>query len=176
MERPSRVFTRSAPFAPPPDYAPFDGASQLREDCRLARATRVNLLFIHGEGVLQDLLEWTMLDLRKPVATWCPGERLVLPPVAWARTMILQDVGALTDGDQHRLLDWLDRAPGRTQVVSTTPAPLFPRVQGGAFIDRLYYRLNTVCMDVTGYLADVRGAGSRTTSRASAQIAAPAGW
>jgi hypothetical protein len=90
--------------------------------------------------------------------------------------MILQDVGALTDGDQHRLLDWLDRAPGRTQVVSTTPAPLFPRVQGGAFIDRLYYRLNTVCMDVTGYLADVRGAGSRTTSRASAQIAAPAGW
>ncbi len=45
---------------------------------------------------------------------------------------------------------WLDRAPGRTQVVSTTPALLFPRVQAGAFIDRLYYRLNTVCMDVTG--------------------------
>ena len=172
----SSVFARSARVPAPPDCAPFDCASQLSEDCRLARAARVNLLVIHGNAVLQDLLEWLTLDLQKPIATWCTGERLALPPVAWTRTMILQDVGALTDGDQHRLLDWLDRARGRTQVVSTTPAPLFPRVQAGAFIDRLYYRLNTVCMDMTGYLADVRGAGSRTTSRASAQIAAPAGW
>jgi hypothetical protein len=93
-----------------------------------------------------------------PVATWRTGEPLVLPPVARARTLILQDVGALTRADQHRLLDWLDRAAGRTQVVSTTPASLWPRVQAGAFIDRLYYRLNTVCMDVTGYLADVSSA------------------
>jgi transcriptional regulator of aromatic amino acid metabolism len=73
--------------------------------------------------------------------------------------VILQDVGALTRADQHRLLDWLDDAAGRTQVVSTTPAPLWPRVQAGAFIDRLYYRLNTVCMDMPGYLADVPSAG-----------------
>jgi sigma-54-interacting transcriptional regulator len=73
--------------------------------------------------------------------------------------MILQDVDALTHADQRRLLDWLDQAAGRTQVVSTTPAPLLPRVQAGAFIDRLYYRLNTVCMDVTEYLADAPGAG-----------------
>jgi len=56
------------------------------------------------------------------------------------------------------LLDWLDRAAGRTQVVSMTPASLWPRVQAGEFMDRLYYRLNTVCMDVTGYLADVPSA------------------
>jgi hypothetical protein len=73
--------------------------------------------------------------------------------------MILQDVGALTDADQRRLLDWLDRAAGRTQVVSTTPASLWPRVQAGAFADGLYYRLNTLCMDVTGYFADVPRAG-----------------
>jgi hypothetical protein len=164
MESPSRVFARSAPVPTPPscglpDSVPFDSASPLREDCRLARAARVNLMVIHGEGVLQDLPEWAMLDLEKPIATWCAGERLVLPPVAWARTMILQDVGALTYPDQRRLLDWLDRAAGRTQVVSTMPAPLLPRVQAGAFLDRLYYRLNTVCVDVTGYLADVHGAG-----------------
>src|ERR1700681_619614 len=160
----SSVFARSARVPAPFDCALIDRASQLREDFRLARAARVNLLVIHGNGVLQDLVEWLTLDLEKPIATWCTGERLVLPPVAWTRTMILQDVGALTDADQHRLLDWLDRARGRTQVVSTTPAPLFPRVQAGAFIGRLYYRLNTVCTDATGYLADVRGAGSRTTS------------
>jgi DNA-binding NtrC family response regulator len=35
-------------------------------------------------------------------------------------------------------------------VVSTSPAPLIPRVHSGLFIDTLYYRLNTVCVDVTG--------------------------
>jgi transcriptional regulator of acetoin/glycerol metabolism len=33
--------------------------------------------------------------------------------------------------------------------VSTTPAPLLPRVESGKFIDTLYYRLNTVCVDAT---------------------------
>jgi hypothetical protein len=176
MESPSRVFAGATRAPAPPDGAPLDCVSKLQEDCRLARAARVNLLVIHSEEVLQKLLEWLMLNLQKPVATWRAGERFAPPPVARARTMILQDVGALTHEDQCRLLDWLERAAGRTQVVSTTPAPLFPRVQGGAFIDRLYYRLNTMCMDVTGHLGDVRGAGSCITSRASARIAAPAGW
>jgi hypothetical protein len=178
MEDPSRSFAPATRASAPserapsgyalPDCGPLDSASQLWEDCRLARAARVNLLVIHGEGVLQDLLEWLMLDLQSPIAALVAtpmttalrtGEPLVLPPAARARTLILQDVGALTRADQHRLLDWLDRAAGRTQVVSTTPASLWPRVQSGAFIDRLYYRLNTVCMDVTGYLADVSSAG-----------------
>jgi hypothetical protein len=30
-----------------------------------------------------------------------------------------------------------------------TSASLLPRVQSGAFVDTLYYRLNTVCVDVT---------------------------
>ena len=186
MEDPSRSFAPATRASAPserapsgyalPDCGPLDSASQLRADCRLARAARVNLLVIHGEAVVQDLLEWLMLDLQSPIATpmatapmatapiataLCTGEPLVLPPVARARTLILQDVGALTHADQHRLLDWLDRTSGRTQVVSTTPASLWPRVQAGAFIDRLYYRLNTVCMDVTGYLADVSSAGDR---------------
>jgi hypothetical protein len=119
MESRSRALAGSARAAAPPNpalphFAPLDCASQIREDCRLARAARVNLLIIHREGLLFDPLEWLMLDLRKPIATWCTGERLVLPPVAWARTMILQGVGALTHADQHRLLSWLDRAAGRT--------------------------------------------------------------
>ena len=150
LESETRVVAGSAWVPAPPDGARFDRGSQLWEDCRLARAARANLLIIHGTGAPQDFLEWLTLDLQKPIATWCTGERLVLPPVERTRTMILQDVGALTDADQHRLLDWLDRARGRTQVVSTTPAPLLPRVQAGTFLGRLYYRLNIVCIDVTG--------------------------
>jgi transcriptional regulator of acetoin/glycerol metabolism len=51
--------------------------------------------------------------------------------------------------EQIRLLEWLALAAGRTQVISTSVAPLFPRVQAGSFIDTLYYRLNTVYVDVT---------------------------
>jgi len=40
------------------------------------------------------------------------------------------------------------RAAGQTQVVSTTPQPLLPLVQSGTFLARLYYRLNTVCVDL----------------------------
>ena len=63
--------------------------------------------------------------------------------------MVLNDVGALGLQDQIQLLEWLGSASGRTQVVSTTPAPLLPRVESGKFIDTLYYRLNTVLVDAT---------------------------
>ena len=55
----------------------------------------------------------------------------------------------MTTDDQLRLVDWLERAKGRTQVVSTSSVPVLPRVHSGGFIERLYYRLNTVCVDVT---------------------------
>jgi DNA-binding NtrC family response regulator len=88
-------------------------------------------------------------DPDEPLASWCPGEPLVLPPAACAGTVILKNVGALAPDDQLRLLDWLEAAVGRTQVVSTTPATLLPHVQAGMFIEQLYYRLNTVCVDMS---------------------------
>jgi transcriptional regulator of acetoin/glycerol metabolism len=64
--------------------------------------------------------------------------------------MVLHDVGLMQPNEQLDLLAWLEQAAGRTQVVSTSPTPLMPRVHTGLFIDTLYYRLNTVCVDVTG--------------------------
>jgi transcriptional regulator of acetoin/glycerol metabolism len=58
-------------------------------------------------------------------------------------------VGALSHDDQLHLLDWLEHAVARTQVISTTSGPLLPLVQTGGFIETLFYRLNTVCLDVT---------------------------
>jgi len=65
--------------------------------------------------------------------------------------MILHDVGALTLEEQRRLLDWLLETTGRTRVVSTTSGPLLPLVEVGLFLDTLYYRLNTVYLDVAAY-------------------------
>jgi hypothetical protein len=127
--------------------APLNPVSLAEEDWRLARAARVNLLLLGTDRNIPNALTALLPDLREPIATWSPGQPLTLPPAAQAGTVILYDVDALRHEDQLRLLTWLDQTVGRTQVVSTASAPLLPRVEAGAFIDTLYYRLNTVCVE-----------------------------
>lgn len=110
---------------------------------------RVNLLLEGQEQALKGVLDALASSLRQPVVSWHPGQRLELPLVERQGTMIIHGVDALGIEEQIHLLEWLGRAVGRTQVVSTTTAPLLPRVRAGAFIDTLYYRLNTVFLDLT---------------------------
>ena len=134
------------------------GGSPLPDHWRLARAAqvdlllmgmpRVNLLLIAPDGVVRFVLESLLLDLQEPIVRWRPGDRLALPSPDESGTLVLHEAGTLSTDDQLRLLDWLERAEGRTQVISTSSTPLLPRVQAAAFIDTLYYRLNTVCVDV----------------------------
>jgi Sigma-54 interaction domain len=136
-----------------------DSVAQHREDWRVARAVhadlvllgmpRVNLLLTGTDGVISNVLDTLVSDLDEPIARWSSGERLVLAAGIRPRTLILRNVGALSHEDQLRLGEWLDRAPGHTRVVSTTTAPLWPRVTAGFFMEPLYYRLNTVAVDVT---------------------------
>ena len=125
------------------------GADAAREELRLVEKHRVNLLLMGSSDIVQPMVESLAARFHQPVGTWSPGERLVLPPAERTGTMVLNDVGALALHDQIQLLEWLATACGRTQVVSTTPSSLLPRVQAGGFIDTLYYRLNTVCVDAT---------------------------
>jgi hypothetical protein len=151
MENLSNTFAVGAPMTDP--GVPFP------KDWRLARAShvylllmgmpRVNLLLIGIDGGVWNVLETLLPDLAKPITSWFPGQLFALPSSARGGTIILHEVGALTHDDQRHLLDWLERADGRTQIVSTTSSPLLPRVHAGTFIDTLYYRLNTVCVDVT---------------------------
>jgi hypothetical protein len=137
----------------------LDNISQLPEHWRLARAAhvdlllmgmpRVNLLLIAPDGVVRYVLESLLLNLREPIWKWTPPGPLVLPPPDQVGTLILHDVGALLPKEQLELLDWLEFASRDTQIVSTSSTALIPRVHEGAFIDTLYYRLNTVCVDVT---------------------------
>jgi hypothetical protein len=131
-----------------PAVQPFNRASALPEECFLARRVRFNLHLVHGGGrILQDVLELFLFGRHELVACWRPGQRLVLPPVARLSTLILHEVGSMPFDDQRRLSDWLERAAGRTQVVSTARTSLFPHVEDGAFLDTLYYRLITVNVD-----------------------------
>ena len=137
---------------------PVSRVSQLREEWRMARTAhadlvcmgmpRVNILLLGSDGVIQNLLETLGPDLRHPICVWSPRERFALP-TDHVKSLVLRDVGTLKHADQMRLLQWLDRNTGGTQVVSTSNVPLMPRVRSGAFLETLYYRLNTIVLDVT---------------------------
>lgn len=108
---------------------------------------RVNALFIGVDDRVWSVLAAT-LTLASPVAVWRPGDPMHLPENDTIRTLIIREVGNMPGAEQVRLLEWLDRAVGRTQVVSISSGPLITLVEEGRFINALYYRLNTICIDL----------------------------
>lgn len=154
MENPSKAFAGASH-----SLGAREHFTQLPDDWRLARAAhedlrrmgmpRVNVLLVGAGGLTRNVVGMLLRDRDEPIASWSPGERLLLPPVARGGTVVLHEVGTLAADDQLHLLDWLEHAVARTQVISTTSRPLLPQVQSGAFIERLFYRLNTICLDVT---------------------------
>jgi hypothetical protein len=129
------------------------------DDPRLARAAgelflvgmaRLNVLLVGSADMVRLVLQTQMPALRKPVVSWSPGEPFVLPPVERTGTLIVHEVGSLSLHDQLQLLEWTTGGTPRAQVISTTSTPLLPRVCARGFIDALYYRLNTVYLDLNG--------------------------
>ena len=128
-------------------YWPMARAANL--DLHLMGRQRVNLLLTGTDELVDQALTRVTPDLRTPIQAWTPHAPLQLPPPTQSGTLILRDVESLSAVDQYRLLRWLDLAAGRTQVISTTTSSLLALVESGLFSDRLYYRLNVACVDLT---------------------------
>jgi hypothetical protein len=88
------------------------------------------------------------------VAEWCqpplhicrlPGPLSLSPEGA---SVVLSDVAKLTLSQQVELFDWMSRNPC-TRVVSITSVDIPALINEGAFMEGLYYRLNTVRLDAT---------------------------
>ena len=119
-------------------------------DINIARTTRTNVLVVGPDRLLGNVLSMVAPDASHDEAIECQGGQLQLPPTASRPpTVIVHDVDVLTPADQRTLLDWLDPANGRTQVVSTSSVPLLPLVESRTFNDTLYYRLNTIYIDLS---------------------------
>ena len=119
------------------------------EEWRVARGGTARLLLAGPDVVVEAILDALRRHFRQPIEVWSPGSSAVLPPHGGTRTLILRDVGAMPREDQHRLSDWLEVAAGRTQVVSTTRQSLFPLLEAGTLMETLYYRINTLYLQVT---------------------------
>jgi hypothetical protein len=134
---------------------PFSGADSVAppsaaKDLKMAQATHTNVLVVGPNPVVKNVLNLVAPDARWDTAVQCQGGRLQLPLVSSRPTLlVVYDVDALTAAEQRTLLDWLEAASTRTQVVSTASVPLLPLVQAHAFNDTLYYRLNTIYIDLS---------------------------
>jgi len=70
-----------------------------------------------------------------------------LPPCA--NTRVIRHVDRLSASQQQQLSCRLERASdGPQRVLATTAVPLFELVTAGLFLEVLYYRLNTVLVDL----------------------------
>ena len=136
----------SRPFGGADSPAPLSAA----KDLKLARATQTNVLVVGPEPLVKNVLSLVAVDAKRDTAVQCQGGRLQLPQVSpRPATVVVRDVHALTPAEQRKLLDWLEAASPRTQVVSTASVPLLPLVLAHAFNDTLYYRLNTIYIDLS---------------------------
>jgi hypothetical protein len=116
-------------------------------------STRANLLLIGPDHITGAFLKAVRPHLQEPVAILRGGEPLALPtgPVG---TLVLINVGAFSPPDQSRLFDALNDRLIEAQVISTSATGLMPMLAAKSFLETLYYRLNTIYIDVAVALSD----------------------
>lgn len=107
----------------------------------------VNVMLEGPETATGDVIRKLFPHLRQPVVSIRSGASLPLPTTEIG-TLILDDVQALARHDQAQLLDWLNAAASRPQLISTARQPVFPRVERGLFAEELYYRLNVIRIQI----------------------------
>ena len=116
----------------------------------LARITGANVLFLGAGPLVVDLVGVLVPSVNEGVTIRPRWGRLELPPASsHIGKVVVWDVDTLTLAGQRTLLEWMDVANGRTQVISIASAPLLIKVETGAFDATLYYRLNTICIDLS---------------------------
>jgi transcriptional regulator GlxA family with amidase domain len=133
-----------------PDPLP-DGAPELRvqwpaEWPALLR-TRAHVLLTGSHDATHAFLEAARSELREPIHWVLAGGALRLPT---APTIVVRDVHTLTAATQRELLQWLNDDRNRdVQLVAVTPTALLPLVEAGLFDAIVYYRLNTIHIELS---------------------------
>jgi hypothetical protein len=87
--------------------------------------------------------------LRAPIVDWLPYQQRELP-MAVVGSLLIPALDTATPALQRALGSWLDARARTVQVFATSEIALWSLVERGAFLERLYYRLNQVCVDLSG--------------------------
>lgn len=116
-------------------------------DLKAITGVRPNLLLCGPAGAVETALASLRPSLQQPVYNWvCAAYQ------SWSHelsgTLIFEHASTASADQQRSLLEWLSERTRHVQVISTTEEPLFALVQQGAFLDRLFYQLNTLYLDL----------------------------
>jgi hypothetical protein len=113
----------------------------------LAHTLRPNVLVIGPVARSEATVAAIVAALSTPVRHWTQDSPL--PSPGDTTTIVIRDIATLSLSFQQA---WLARmnapyAP-HTQIIATSSIAVFPLVARGVFLEDLYYRLNTVLLDV----------------------------
>jgi hypothetical protein len=109
---------------------------------------RPNVLLEGSDELTASVVHFLAPHLCRPVV-WKPSQAPLALPTGRCGALVLQNVASMSRWEQVELLQWLENAEERTQVISTTAQPLYAAVGRGLFDKMLYYRLNIMrlCVD-----------------------------
>jgi hypothetical protein len=116
-------------------------------DLEVLKTEHPNLLMRGPRESVDSAIAALRPSFREPVAKWGHNAQQPLPQQLTG-TLIVEGATSLDDEQQKNLIEWLDKRERQVQVIATTPENLFPFASHGVFRDRLFYRLNTLHLDL----------------------------
>jgi hypothetical protein len=119
------------------------------QDLNILKTAGANVLMVGPDETVEQLLAELLPHLESPVVCGTRDIDALTSSTDTMGTVVIRDVDGLSASQQQRLSCWLEHAPAApVRIVSTTSVPLFELVEAGLFPDVLYYRLNTVLLDL----------------------------
>ena len=112
-----------------------------------------NVLVCGEPPVIEAFLDALKRETSRPLRRCRSSRELMLSKISDG-TLVLDDPSSFDDNDQRALLAWLEQDGLGVQLITTTYRPMFEVVQSGRFLDTLYYRLNTIHIDLACVVLD----------------------
>ena len=140
---------RSANSDPAARRFPVDALSSCQAAWTSLRTSSVNGLVIGSLHLNAGAVAWIDRSLQQPVVWWDPTQTPA-PAELTAGTLVIREIDRLEPQQQERLSRWLCRHRPALQVLALARTPLFEQVADGRFSPELYYRMNTVTVEVRG--------------------------
>lgn len=141
-----------------PDQIPFNDSQQsilstsaaaFPTDWDLVFSAQANVLLLGKSDTTARLIDEMRPHLAEPVVSVRGSDSPDLNSLPSAGTVVLRDLDELMSADQLALNAWLSES-NRARVICTSQVSLVPLMDAGMFSDSLYYRLNILCLDMTG--------------------------
>jgi hypothetical protein len=138
---------RSENSDPATERLTAEALSSCEEEWTILRTSPVNALIVGTLHLTEAAVAGIDTSLRQPIVWW-DSSLAPEPPELTAGTLVIRDVDRLDAQQQERLLGWMCLRRPAVQVLALARTPLIARVVDGRFAPELYYRLNTVLVEV----------------------------